>query len=1012
MKMKLLPNLTALLICLFLSFSTLAQIPLAPANIQSPNAASLGMYGQIPISYFTGLPRIEIPLHTISQRDLSVPISLSYHASGMRPDMHPGWVGTGWSLNSGGVISRIVKDVPDDYHNPNYGPESTNSGFYYNRNVLNTSDWNQISYMQSVARDMQKMLKDTEPDEFSFNFGDYSGNFYLSPDGTWKVQCDRPLQVSLNGPFINVPFTAPLGTNMSNNGMSQTFGGFTITTEDGTKYYFGGNSNAIEYSIDFFAQAEDEWKAGSWYLTKIVSPKGEEISFNYERDDYLNQMYISIVNDLGTRTKNSGGIFNPQPACNSWSYSQVYHSYNGKLIAPVYLKQINGVHSTVKFNRSTSTELRYDQTVYDYKYSLWSQYGGGSTVFLPILSDNGPSSYYPALLNKLQWKKLDQIRVEKSDGTLIKAFNLDYSNNVSQRLTLLSLTEQGSDLNAKAPYSFAYDQSVSLPGYLSNMVDHWGFYNGTYANITNQNNYYNTYYSYRNPVAAFLYAGTLNRITYPTGGVTEFTYEPHSYGKQLREARALSPETLSSSMLAGGLRIKKIVSYDPQSPLARKEKRYFYVSDFTSADKVNTSLSSGILGGQIKYYFFDYSRRAFNDNGVTYSKSLFSSQSVLPGCINAMGCHVGYSEVVELSNEGSYNKYTFSNFDSNQDDQADNVLQLSRTIYEPYSSTEQERGKLIKEQNYNASGKKVRERNIGYIKLNKETEFVPSLKANFTSVCSGTAVSVEEGTAYKLYTYAYLPDYERINEYDTVGTLALTVYKQYTYSLTNRLVSTETVADSRGNTLKKQYVRPYDLSSSIYNQMTSAHVLSPVIEERKYRSGNQIGAEFTDYALVNNSMFLPVKFSTQTVSDAPVVEKSRVTYDDRGNVNCLYRNGTSLATTYLWSYGGQYPIAKIDNAEPATVYSILGSNVTGFRNNLNPTSAQVAAFLAPLNNNTSMKNAQISSYTFDPYIGVTSITDVKGMLTGYDYDNFQRLRGVKDFNGNILKGLTYYFRPQ
>ncbi|WP_407430232.1 hypothetical protein, partial [Arcticibacter sp.] len=658
MKMKAFAYLSIILFGVLLSDPSRAQIPLSPLNVQSPNAASLGIYGKIPVGHFTGVPKIEIPLHTLAQRDLSVPITLSYHASGVRPDMHPGWVGSGWTLNTGGVVSRVVKDAPDDYSNPNYGIESANLGYYYNRTILNTPNWNQTSYMQSIAR-TTSMLKDTEPDEFSFTFGDYSGSFYLNPDGVWKVKCDRPLSISLNGPFLNIPFAAPNGTRMMDYGMSQAFGGFTITTEDGTKYFFGGNTNAIEYSIGFFSQPTEEWKADSWFLTKILSPKGEEITLSYERGDYINQMYISIMNDLGTRTKNSGGIFNPQPACNSWSYSQVYHSYDGKLVAPVYLKQINGIHTLVKFDRSTSTELRYDQIVYDYKYSLWSQNGGmfGSS-FLPVLEHNELSTY-PEVLNRLQWKKLDRIKVEKLDGTLIKVFNLGYANSSSQRLTLQTLTEQGGDLSAKPPYTFAYDQSVQLPGYLSNRVDHWGFYNGTYADISDQNNYYNTYYNFRNPVAAYLYAGTLNKIGYSTGGITEFTYEPHSYGKELSEWRSLSPTTLASSMLAGGLRIKKILSYDPESPLPRKEKRYFYVSDFTSPDKASTLHSSGVLGGKAQYYFSDYSRKAFNDNGIIYSKSLFSSQSVLPGCVNAMGSHVGYSDVVELSNDGSYNKYSF-----------------------------------------------------------------------------------------------------------------------------------------------------------------------------------------------------------------------------------------------------------------------------------------------------------------------------------------------------------------
>ena len=99
----------------------LAQIPTTPKAVLSPNAANLGLYGEIPVSHFTGTPSIEIPLYELKTEYLNLPISLSYHASGVRPDQRPGWVGMGWSLNAGGLISRIVNDMPDEFNNPHYG---------------------------------------------------------------------------------------------------------------------------------------------------------------------------------------------------------------------------------------------------------------------------------------------------------------------------------------------------------------------------------------------------------------------------------------------------------------------------------------------------------------------------------------------------------------------------------------------------------------------------------------------------------------------------------------------------------------------------------------------------------------------------------------------------------------------------------------------------------------------------------------------------------------------------
>ena len=68
----------------------------------SPSVAALDKFVDIPISKYTGTPNINIPIWTAEGRSLSVPISLSYHASGVRVDKLPGWVGSNWALNAGG----------------------------------------------------------------------------------------------------------------------------------------------------------------------------------------------------------------------------------------------------------------------------------------------------------------------------------------------------------------------------------------------------------------------------------------------------------------------------------------------------------------------------------------------------------------------------------------------------------------------------------------------------------------------------------------------------------------------------------------------------------------------------------------------------------------------------------------------------------------------------------------------------------------------------------------------
>src|SRR5579863_7043768 len=83
-------------------------------SISSPTAASLGKYGDIPVSYNTGIPNISIPIYSVQAGSLKLPISLSYHASGLKVEEEAGWVGAGWALNAGGMITRTVIGAPDD----------------------------------------------------------------------------------------------------------------------------------------------------------------------------------------------------------------------------------------------------------------------------------------------------------------------------------------------------------------------------------------------------------------------------------------------------------------------------------------------------------------------------------------------------------------------------------------------------------------------------------------------------------------------------------------------------------------------------------------------------------------------------------------------------------------------------------------------------------------------------------------------------------------------------------
>ena len=68
----------------------------------SPQASELARYAEYPVGHTSGVPSVSVPLYEIDLGGFILPVSISYHASGARPDQIPTSVGLGWSLNAGG----------------------------------------------------------------------------------------------------------------------------------------------------------------------------------------------------------------------------------------------------------------------------------------------------------------------------------------------------------------------------------------------------------------------------------------------------------------------------------------------------------------------------------------------------------------------------------------------------------------------------------------------------------------------------------------------------------------------------------------------------------------------------------------------------------------------------------------------------------------------------------------------------------------------------------------------
>ena len=111
--------------CMFSSFlSALADDLQNSLNLdyfRTPEAAAFKKYGEESVSEYTGTADISVPLYTIKCKDIEIPITLQYDASGIKVEQEASWVGLGWNLMVGGCINYVCAGGHDMYGAPNIG---------------------------------------------------------------------------------------------------------------------------------------------------------------------------------------------------------------------------------------------------------------------------------------------------------------------------------------------------------------------------------------------------------------------------------------------------------------------------------------------------------------------------------------------------------------------------------------------------------------------------------------------------------------------------------------------------------------------------------------------------------------------------------------------------------------------------------------------------------------------------------------------------------------------------
>ncbi len=464
----------------------------------TPEASALGQYGKYHSSGYSGVPSISVPLFSISSSGFTMPAELCYDASGIKVDQQATYVGLGWNLMIGGSIRQIVCGNNDFYdYSPSPNSELLDSvlpGIGYSPYLCGT-------FFPSVAfpalalppgtclpiegdRQKSRILQDVSrgtriPDIFQASFCGHSVSFAI-------VNCKAKI-IENDETAYKIDLKEPAGTYYRK---------IEITDDHGIKFVFTAAPR-----ISMMDNA-------SYNLSEIKNAAGRRLAEFRDSAESCNilQSYYETMgknNDSFNLPTASGAIYET-------FIMQRHPSSLSSCIKEYYPNTIITDRETVTFAYGTREDIRQAKRINSITVK---SNNSNNTILHTVIFNYGyfsEEAFESGLCSRYRYSDV-----------------YDY-----KRLKLTGVTVDGKE------YSFGYEEGQPLPSRLSKRQDFWGYYNGKFNTdgLCASPEYQFDGEGHLSGVEvvgpANRYAsedhcktGTLNMITYPTGGYTEFGYE-------------------------------------------------------------------------------------------------------------------------------------------------------------------------------------------------------------------------------------------------------------------------------------------------------------------------------------------------------------------------------------------------------------------------------------------------------------------------------------------------------
>ncbi len=1066
------------------------------------------------VDLYTGMVNYTIPIYSIEQKDLKVPINLNYKSDGVLIEQDASWVGLGWNLSGVSYIKREVKGNPDEAikvtsnqgyeYYQNFGrfygliaiendsqeiPLGNSGGQYIMddyvdmiiNNDLFTCDLNTDSNIDQCEQHCQLKLvdkivvsdgasipgggvsqifwnrhRDTEPDIFRYSVPSATGTFILDKNGNPKI-------ISGSTDVIIKPAIGPLSNSngweiITSNGVIHTFpnqDNYTETTtnsslgwvncsswadEKETKQQFKNRSVTPLYepipgdeTNNMCLSRIENTVVNAWYLSKMKSVKyEEEINFTYhsqgaiENYKVLEQKmeYIETYQD----TYSGVDLCYPQSTFRPTNTSIIRSFPTNSNIYNIYAKP----------NKSYwNPSLR---TVKNPKYLKSITFSEGKINF-SLSSTNR--------LDMPQNKALNKIQIIDNSNKKIKEFSFDYDYFKStptvndyrgHRLKLNGFAEtpNGETLNSKS-FLFEYNESYNLPPKGTNKIDFWGYFNNNSGNslIPETKRKGITFNgANRAPNEARMKTGMLNKITYPTGGHTNIFYEINRYREK----------EYNLELPIGGLRVSRTLTHDGVSTGNDIIKNYEYgETNFSSGRSVNF-----VDRNWWRHYQQDsYITYGHNANRVDRHFFIKRSSHNLYTFERTKGGLVGYEKVTVSSPGKGKTEYRFNSPEGFPDEKGQQIKYPTRNEngsdgYHdlPHISNDAIRGLIKRITSYNESGDLVSFENYEYennpLRHNQTVLNTLHIKKTSDQYARWNWANHSAGfITYSPEVYNYIlnigglkswfPYLKRkiVRNYDTAGSDYVEIISTFDKNSQEHMQVTN-ISVSNTDHIQKSNLY-YSTDTYPLNDLNSPELVALDLLRNQNRIEPVYMEEYSNSYLTKRSRHL---FKKNNDTNKIVVKEKQISkgsgdfysselykkYDVHGNlVESCSPDGMNII--YVWGYNNKYPIVKIENATYESMPNSVSTLINQIKSNSNTENTKeeehtLRSLFDDLRNDNYFSTAMVYTYTFDPLVGMTSMTDSRGYTFYYEYDEFNRLKATKDDKGNVLTENKYNYGSQ